>query len=247
MNMDHKEASIKQLIVVTDGQSNLGGNPVLAAKKAFSQNIIVNTIGIIDQKQQEEKPYDEIVNIACAGGGQYELSYIELLAQTIQSLSHKTVTSTLQDAVNKQLREIMGTDLVEMAPDSRSKILNYIDEYADEIMVYCCILLDCSGSMAPKIQAARRSIMDLLDSFNSRRGKVHIAVIGYPDEGGGGCRLLHNFGDDPQGLERSLYKIKPKGGTPTAAAIEYGIRLIKEYTTDQNQQEEIQALGEAIG
>ncbi len=224
----------------------MGGDPVLAAKMALSQGITVNTVGIIAQNQQEEKPFEEIVNIARAGGGQYEYSYIEALSQTIQSLSYKTVSSTLKEAVNKQLKEIIGSDLSEMAPDSRGKILNYIDDYSEAITIYCCILLDCSGSMTSKIQAARHSIMDLVESFRGRKGIVHMAVVGFPGEGKGRSTILQNFGENPQQLERSLYKIKPGGGTPTASAIEEGVRLIQEYTGIE-QHMEPQCLEEFIG
>ncbi|GAB6085591.1 vWA domain-containing protein [Alkaliphilus crotonatoxidans] len=241
-----KEATIRQIVLVTDGESNMGGDPVLAARAALRQGITVNTVGIIAQNQQKEKPFEEIVNIAKAGGGLYEYSYIEALSQTIQSLSYQTVSSTLKETVNRQLKEIIGSDLSQMAPDSRSKILNYIDEYSEEITIYCCILLDCSGSMTTKIQAARHSIMDLVESFRGRRGTVHLAVVGFPGDGKASTIVLQNFGENPQQLERSLYRIKPGGATPTALAIERGIELIEEYTGIK-QHMEPQCLEEFIG
>lgn len=232
-----KKESIKEIILVTDGESNMGGDPVAAARQARYQGITVNTVGIIDQKQQEEKPLEEIVNIANAGGGAYEYTYIEALPQTLQSLSHRTVTSTLQEVVNRQLQEILKADLTQLSPQARGKILNYIDTYSDEIEVYCCILLDCSGSMAPKIQAARHSILDMVESFKGRKGPVHLAVIGYPGEGATPSVVLQSFGDPPQQLERSLYRLKPGGGTPTALAIDRGVELIKTYLLQQQPSE----------
>lgn len=238
---------IKEIILVTDGQSNIGGNPVEAARKAFRKNITVSTIGIIDQKEQREEPFQEVVNIANAGGGHYEYTYIDNLSQTIHSISHKTVTSTIQEAVNKQLKELIGNDLNQMPPDSRSKILNYIDHYSDEVSLCCCILLDCSGSMSTKIQSARHAILDMLDSFKNRKGEIKLAVVAFPGEQVDTCKLLHHFDDELSQMERNLYQMKPKGGTPTATAIEYAIKLIEEYRRNEKSNDEMIPLDEYAG
>lgn len=243
--MDSKEVVIKQVIVVTDGQSNVGGDPVAAAREAYSKDIIVNTIGIVDQKQQDEKPLAEIVDIAEAGGGIYEYTYIDELFQTMQSVTYKTVNRTIQEAVNKQLKEIIGQNLNDMNPASRSKILNYIDTYSDEVALQCCILLDTSGSMANKILSARYSILDLMESFKTRRGRIATAVIAYPVKEQH-CGLIFDFDEDLKDLEERLYTIKTQGTTPTAPAIYYAIELIESYNKRKNK-EEILTLGDAIG
>jgi len=221
-----RDVTIKQIILVTDGQSNVGSNPVETAAKAYRNGIIVNTIGIVDQKGSDEDALNEIVHIAKAGGGNYEYSYIDELFQTMQSLTYKTVNQTLQEVVSKQLKEMIGQDINSMEPASRSKILNYIDSFSDDVAVQCCILLDSSGSMANKIHVARHSILDLIHSFKGRRGKIDVAVIAFPGEDIHICKVLHNFDDAPDRLERSLYDVEPKGGTPTALAIEEAIKLI---------------------
>lgn len=240
-------ATIKQIILVTDGQSNAGGDPVEAAKEAFQKNIVVNTIGIMNQRDQREKFLEEIVNIALAGGGNYEYTYIDDLYQTMQSVTYKTVNQTLQSIVNKQLKEIVGEGLHNMSPAERSKILNYIDEFSEEIDIQCCILLDCSGSMASKIHVARHSIIDLLSSFKGRKGKVELAVIAFPAENTEICKIIHQFGDDERELERSLYKIKTKGSTPTASAIHYAIDLMEEYHKNIMEVEGTKELSEYTG
>lgn len=226
--MEVKEVIIKEMIIVTDGQSNVGGDPVLAAEEAFKKGIVVNTIGIVEQRKQDENSLVEIVEIAEAGGGLYEYTYIDDLYQTLQSVTYKTVNKTLQDTVNKQLKEIIGQDLEGMTPDSRSKFLQYIDKFSDEVALQCCILLDASGSMANKIFSARHSILDLMASFKGRKGKVDLAVIIYPGEGGENHRVIYNFGDDEGDLEGRLYDIKPRGTTPTAPAIYHGIHLMED-------------------
>lgn len=245
--MDDRNTMIRQIILVTDGQSNVGGDPVVAARNAFNKNITVNTIGIINQKDQREEPFEEIVNIAQNGGGNYEYTYIDNLSQTMQSITYKTVNQTLQSIVNKQLKQIIGEDLNNMPPTERSKILNYIDSFSEEIAIQCCILLDCSGSMASKIHAARHSILDLISSFKGRKGKVELAIITFPGDTPESCEVVHHFYDDNSELERSLYKVKPKGGTPTAYAINYAAELIEQFSKNRIQNKSENELEVYIG
>jgi len=224
-----RDVTIKQIILVTDGQSNVGRDPIEVAEKAYQNGIIVNTIGVVDQKGTSEDALNEIVHIAKAGGGNYEYSYIDELFHTMQSLTYKTVNQTLQDVVSKQLKAMIGQDINSMEPKSRSKILNYIDSFSDDVGVQCCILLDSSGSMANKIQVARHSILDLIQSFKGRKGRVDVSVIAFPGENLHTCRVLHSFGDSTDRLERSIYDVDPKGGTPTALGIEEGIKLINNF------------------
>lgn len=233
------EPMIKQIILVTDGESNIGGDPIEAAAKAKAKGIVVNAIGILSQKNQQEKSFNEIINIAAAGGGNYELAYIDDLSKTIQSMSYKTVSTTIQEVVGKQLHEILGKGLQEVPPETRSSILDYIDTYSDEISVCSCILLDCSGSMITKIQSARHNVIDFLNSIKGRKGNYKIALMGFSSEIEGFCQLLHGFDDNIQQLERNLYKLQPKGATPTAIAINNGTALIEEYNRRVKNQSEL--------
>ena len=106
-----RDIVIKQIVLVTDGQSNAGGNPVRAAAKAYENGIIVNTIGVFDQKCTRKDALNEIIHIARAGGGSYEYSYIDKLFQTMRSLTHKTVNRVLKDVVNRQLKEMIGEEI----------------------------------------------------------------------------------------------------------------------------------------
>lgn len=224
-----KDIIIKQIILITDGQSNTGGNPIRAAAKAYRNGIIVNTIGVVDQKYIKKDALNEIIHIAKAGGGNYEYSYIDELFQTMQSLTYKTVNQTLKDVVNKQLKEMIGEDINNMEPESRSKMLHYIDEFSDDVGIRCCILLDNSGSMANKVHIAKYSILDLIHSFRGRRGRVDVAVAAFPGENIYTCNILHSFNDTTERLERCLCNINPRGCTPTAPAIEEAIKLVNRY------------------
>ncbi|NLM03929.1 MAG: VWA domain-containing protein [Clostridiales bacterium] len=225
--MDVKEVAIKEMLIVTDGQSNVGVDPQIAAKDAFNQGIIVNTIGIVNEDTKNEDSLVEIVKIAEAGGGIYEYTYIDNLHQTLQSVTYRTVNKTLKETVNRQLKELIGEDMDNMTPDSRGKFLQYVDKFTDEVLLQCCILLDVSGSMASKIMVARHSILDLVDSFKTRKGRVDLAVIVYPGSNGKDYELIHGFGDYINNLEKKLYDVKTRGATPTGPAIYHGIEIIK--------------------
>lgn len=233
------EPMIKQIILVTDGESNVGGDPVEAARRANGRSITVNTIGILSQANPQEKHFSEIIEIAKAGGGKYELSYIDDLARTIQSLSYKTISTTLQEVVGKQLQAMLGKDIEGLPPEARSSILDYIDAYSDDISVCCCILLDCSGSMATKIQSARYSIVDFLNSIKGRKGSFKVALIGFSTEIENFTTVLHSFDDNLQQLERNLYKLQPKGATPTAIAVRTATDMLEEYSNRLSKQYEL--------
>ncbi|MDR5659122.1 VWA domain-containing protein [Serpentinicella sp. ANB-PHB4] len=242
-----KDVLMRQIILVTDGQSNVGGDPVVSASKAFKKNIVVNTIGIVDKQDVNDQACDEINNIAKAGGGQYEHTFIDHLSYTMQSMTMKTVNQTIQEAVNSQLKELIGQELENMAPPTRSKLLDYVERFSEEVQIDCCILMDCSGSMAKKIDEARYSILDLMKSFKARKGKVNLAVVAFPGSGASNCEVIHHFTDNIAELENRIYRINAKGGTPTASAIDQAIDLIEAFNGGINKSGEILEMEECTG
>lgn len=237
--MEERDVIIKQIIVVTDGQSNVGGDPVEAAAKAYESGIIVNTIGIVDSKNRNDKALDEIIDIARAGGGSYEYTCIEQLFQTMQGLTYKTINQTLKDVVSQHLQEMIGEDISSMEPKSRNKILNYIDGFSDDVGLRACILLDSSGSMSNKIHIAKYSSLNLIHSLEGRRGKTELAVLAFPGDRLHSCTILHRFGDSTERLEKSIYNLDPKGGTPTALAIGEASKLINRKNLISFQKDEV--------
>ena len=65
---------MKQILLVTDGCSNVGVSPVVAAAQAYAAGITVNVVGIVDQGDLVEFGTTEIEEIAKAGGGLSRLS-----------------------------------------------------------------------------------------------------------------------------------------------------------------------------
>ena len=60
---------MRQIIFVTDGCSNEGMSPVVAAAHALAEGIVVNVIGVMEQGELGQKGTAEISEIAKAGGG----------------------------------------------------------------------------------------------------------------------------------------------------------------------------------
>ncbi|WP_432667497.1 VWA domain-containing protein [Wukongibacter baidiensis] len=226
---------IDQIIVVTDGRSNIGGDPTIAAREAARNNIIVSAIGIVGKGEDDESPIEEVQRIAQSGKGQWELTYIEDLSATLQLVTQRTVNQTLNNVVNKQLKEIIGAELEDIKPQKRNKFIEYVENLGDEIHIKCCILMDCSGSMKPKIHKARDSILDLMNSFNSRKGKSEIAVIAFPGTNEDMTNVINDFTDDVEYIKKRIYDMKPNGTTPTAPAIYKAIEIFSNKSPNSNE------------
>ncbi|MGV2794672.1 hypothetical protein GNF78_15780, partial [Clostridium perfringens] len=123
---------MKQILLITDGCSNVGESPVMAAALARQEGIVVNVIGIVDYGTIGELGSLEIAEIATAGGGMSQLSGTRKLAQPMQMLTRKTVVQTIQHAVNKELKTILGnSSVVDLPPDQRSQVVEVIDELSE--------------------------------------------------------------------------------------------------------------------
>ncbi len=209
---------LKEIVVVTDGRSNIGGNPVDAARIAHSKGIVVNAIGILEESREED-PYIELDGIVREGGGICDIVALSGLGSSMQMVTRQSVQMTIEKAVSVQLKKIAGHSLEEIEPASRGKIIDYIRKVGEEVNLRCAILLDCSGSMASKLHTAVTSIEELLLSFRSRKGMSSIAVLAFPGRKGQHCDLISGFTADYELLSSRLGTIKAGGGTPTYAGI----------------------------
>lgn len=220
-----KNMEIKQMIVVTDGKSNIGGNPVTVAAEAARKGIVVNAIGIMENRDGDEA-FEEVEEVAKAGKGIWENTHIANLGHTMHIMTQKTINKTIGTVVGKQLKEIIGRDLMDIPPQSRSRIIDYMDKLGEEAAVKCCIVMDCSGSMANKMGTARQSIIELMHSFKGRKGKSEVAVIAYPGEKGAFFKVICDFTENIGEIQRRLLELKAGGNTPTAAAMNKAMDLL---------------------
>lgn len=223
-----KDIYVNQIIIVTDGKSNVGENPIYEAARAKSIGIVVNTIGILNKNTMNESALIEIQSMATAGGGISETTTIEDLGYTMCAMTQKTTNMTIHDVVNKELKELMGTDIDGIDPKERSKVVKYMDDLSESINIRCCIVLDCSLSMKSKLLKAKESIKDLLTSLESRLGVTEVALIGYPNEEKDYC-VFSDFTSNLKFIEEKMIKIKCSGTTPTAAALNGAINIYNKH------------------
>ncbi|OZI12109.1 hypothetical protein CEW92_08040, partial [Bacillaceae bacterium SAS-127] len=79
-----KAGTIKQILLLTDGCSNSGEDPVAMATLAAEQGITVNVIGIVGREAENPRGLTEIDHIALSGGGISQIVYKTQLSHTVQ-------------------------------------------------------------------------------------------------------------------------------------------------------------------
>jgi Ca-activated chloride channel family protein len=172
---------MKQILLITDGCSNMGVSPILAAAYALEDGISVNVVGVIDYGTIGELGSLEISEIAKAGGGISRIVGTQKLAQTMQMMTRKTVAQSIQQAVNKELKHILGNSRLEdLPPHRRSQVVEVVDELTETTPLQVALLIDASASMKPKLNAVEEAIRDLMLSLQAREGLSELAVFHYP-------------------------------------------------------------------
>jgi len=161
---------MKQILLITDGCSNVGLSPVVAAAHAYAEGITVNVVGVLDQDETFASGQEEIADIAKSGGGMSRIVGTKQLSQTVQMMTRKTVVTTIQQAVNKELRQVFGSDSVEaLPPEKRGEVVRVIDELGETTALQVALLIDASASMKPKMAAVEEAIRDLVLSLQVSR------------------------------------------------------------------------------
>lgn len=211
---------MKQIILITDGCSNVGLDPIIAAAEAKAQEIVVHVIGVIDQGEIGEMGAEEIRKIARAGGGLSRIVSSELLSETVQMMTRKTVTNTIQEAVNKELQQIFGArDVQDLPPETRGQVVQAMEELSESSELRIALLVDSSASMKPKLHAVQEAVHDLMLSLRAREGISEIAVFHFPAESGEGAHLDLPWTRELAKVPNLFYKINMKGTTPTGPAL----------------------------
>lgn len=242
---------MRQILLITDGCSNVGASPVMAAAHALQQGITVNVAGVIDYGTIGELGSVEIEEIAKAGGGFSRIVGTRQLAQTIQMMTRKTVVQTIQHAVNKELRHILGENgagsIEELPPPERAKVVEVVDQLTETSNLEVALLIDASASMKPKLAAVEEAIRDLNLSLQARTGKSRISVFHFPGQRPGQdvVRTV-DWTSDPAALKTIFGKLQMKGATPTGPAILEVIDYFR-YDTLEGQQHLEETYGKGEG
>lgn len=175
-----KKGTLKQMLVITDGGSNTGEDPVAMAALAKEQGISVNVIGVMEEDTIDEQSTNEIEGIAMSGGGVSQIVYVKQLSQTVQMVTRQAMTQTLQGVVNKELQQILGSSnsrLEELSPEKRGEIMEVVDELGETVDLEILILVDMSGSMKNKLPTVKESLLDLSLSLNARMGHNQFSIF----------------------------------------------------------------------
>ncbi|WP_233095983.1 VWA domain-containing protein [Alicyclobacillus sp. SO9] len=229
--MSDKQGTIRQILVITDGCSNVGDNPVQSAEQARKRGITVNVIGVVDKGDMGKQGKQEAMSVADAGGGMCRIVQPTEVSATAQMMTHQTMQMTLQDVVNQELLQVMGKTTEELPPAERSRVVQVVDKLEEEVNLRVVVAVDTSASMRDKLGTVREAIRDLSLSFQVRTGTSNVAVLIFPGSADEMVKTVHPFRSelDMKMLESMLIA---RGGTPTGPAIDYAVTL---FSADDNK------------
>ncbi|WP_062107753.1 vWA domain-containing protein [Bacillus niameyensis] len=215
-----KKGSLKQILLITDGCSNQGEDPIAMAALAKENGITINVIGVIENDTIDQKGVNEIEGIAASGGGISQIVVAEQLSQTVQMVTRKAMTQTLQGVVNKELRQILGkaTEIEELPPDQRGEIMEVVDELGETADIEVLVLVDTSASMKMKLPTVKEALLDLSLSLNARMGNNRFSVFVFPGKRKEVERLL-DWTPNLELLTSIFPKLAVGGITPTGPAL----------------------------
>ena len=223
-----KQGTIKQILLLTDGCSNHGEDPVAMAALAREQGITVNVIGIIDDQNTDQRGLQEIDQIALSGGGISQTVYAKQLSHTVQMVTRQAMTQTLQGVVNEQLKKILNkeTAMDSLPPDTRGEVMEVVDELGETANLEVLILVDTSASMKSKLPTVKEALLDLSLSMNARMGSNLFSLSIFPGKRKDTEQLL-DWTPKLESLTSMFSKLSPGGLTPTGPAIREAISRFK--------------------
>lgn len=228
---------MKQLVLITDGCSNVGIYPAAAAAHARSEQITVHVVGVVDEGEIGSRGKREIIDIAEAGGGMYRIIPSRQLSGTIQMMTRKTIVQTVQQAVQQEIKQVFGSDsLEELAPQQREKAVQVVEQVSESIPLRAALLIDASASMRPKLKQVEEAIWDLSLSLQARQGRSEVSVFHFPGSGKPFRDIELDLGwtDNVPEVNRLFSKLSMRGATPTGPAIMH----VVEYFEKGYMQEE---------
>ncbi|MCM3719864.1 vWA domain-containing protein [Fictibacillus phosphorivorans] len=222
----HKKGTLRQILLITDGCSNQGEDPVAMAALAHEQGISVNVIGVLNEDAPEyhRQGLKEVEDIAMAGGGISQVVYARQLAQTVKMVTQKAMAQTIKGVVNAELQQILGSKstMDDLPPDKRGEVMEVVDEMGETMNLEVLILIDASGSMEDKMLTVQESLLDLSISLNSRIGDNEFAIFAFPGKKKEVDELL-SWSSRLDSIGKVFSKLSLGGITPTGPAIKEGI------------------------
>jgi len=231
---------MNQILLITDGCSNVGESPVTAASRAWSEGICVNVIGIVDEGVIGERGALEIEEIARAGGGVSRIVEPRQLSETVRMMTHQTAAVSIRQAAYRELRQLFGVaSVAELPPERRAEAVERIRELEETAALRVALLIDASASMKPKLRAVEEAIRDLALSLEARSGQSLVAVFHFPGESADApCALDCGWTQDAAALAHLFSRIRMKGTTPTGPALLQVVDYFRETCGKISREEE---------
>jgi Ca-activated chloride channel homolog len=222
------KGTLRQILLITDGCSNQGEDPIAMAALAREQGITVNVIGVIEEDTIDEKAMQEIEGIASSGGGVSQVVYTQQLSQTVQMVTRKAMTQTLQGVVNQELRQILGsrTTMEDLPPEERGEVMEVVDELGETVDLEVLILVDTSASMKIKLPTVKEALLDLSLSLNARIGDNEFSVFIFPGKRSDVEKVL-DWTPKLETLTSIFPKLSSRGITPTGPALREAVTYFK--------------------
>ncbi|MCD8501001.1 MAG: VWA domain-containing protein [Bacillaceae bacterium] len=215
------KGTLKQILLLTDGCSNSGEDPVAIAALAREEGITVNVIGVVEDDRISEKGINEIKEIALSGGGISQVVYARQLAKTVQMVTRKAMTQTIHGVVNKELAQILGDgkELEDLPPEKRGQVMEVVDELGETMDLEVLILVDTSASMSNKLAMVQEALIDLSISLNSRIGANRFSLYSFPGKRKDIDKLV-GWTPKIESLTGVFHKLSSGGITPTGPALQ---------------------------
>ncbi|UCZ53322.1 VWA domain-containing protein [Bacillus shivajii] len=222
----HK-GTLRQILLLTDGCSNSGEDPVAIAALAKEQGMTVNVIGVVERNEMSERGVTEIENIAEAGGGISQVVYAQQLSQTVQMVTRKAMTQTIQGVVTKELQQLLGEEkeIEDLEPDKRGELMEVVDDLGETVNLEVFILVDTSASMKNKLPMVQEALIDLSVSLRSRSGDNEFTLYSFPGKRKDVEKLI-NWTPHFDSLSNAFKKLSTSGITPTGPALQEATRLM---------------------
>lgn len=214
------KGTLRQILLITDGCSNDGEDPVAMAALVRENGITVNVIGVIENDAIGDRGLNEIENIAMSGGGISQIVYAEQLSQTVQMVTRKAMTQTIQGVVNRELNQIFGEneEMEDLPPEKRGKVMEVVDELGETLGLEVLILVDTSASMKAKLPTVQDALVDLSLSLSARSGANRFSLYTFPGKRSSVEQII-NWSPKIETIHKALSKLSSGGVTPTGPAI----------------------------
>lgn len=230
-----KTGTLKQILLITDGCSNQGEDPVAMSALAKEQGISVNVIGVMENDVIDQEGMQEIENIALSGGGVSQIVYAKQLSQTVQMVTRKAMTQTLQGVVNRELTQILGNKqtIEDLPPEQRGEVMEVVDELGETVEMEVLILVDTSASMKHKLPTVKEALFDLSLSLNARTGKNKFSLFVFPGKKNDVEKLL-DWTPKLESLTTIFTKLSTGGITPTGPALREAVSYFEKKRSFRN-------------